>query len=149
MKNIFIIIISILIIVITILVIGISVNSRARVIQKQANKEFEKYLNKEFYGADVITLINKAIDNNDSYNIKKDNNGNYIEDDENSIVIDLEMITNEEKKETKIYRMEKINKLGITEFIKNFNTAKFKITKIEYHKINSRIKYIKLSQQYG
>ena len=148
MKNIFIIIISILIIVITILVIGISVNSRARVIQKQANKEFEKYLNKEFYGADVITLINKAIDNNDSYNIKKDNNGNYIEDDENSIVIDLEMITNEEKKETKIYRMEKINKLGITELIKNFNTAKFKITKIKYHKINNIIKYIKLSQKY-
>lgn len=148
MKNIFIVIVSMLIVVIAISVIGISVNSRKQVIQRQANKEFEKYLNKEFYGSDVITLINKAIDNNNSYNIEKDDNGYYIEDHENSILIDLEMITNEEKEETKIYRMEKINKLGITEFIKNFNTAKFKITKIEYHKINSKIKYIQVSQQY-
>ena len=148
MKNIFIVIVSMLIVVIAISVIGVSVNSRKQVIQRQANKEFEKYLNKEFYGPDVITLINKAIDNNNSYNIEKDDNGYYIEDHENSILIDLEMITNEEKEETKIYRMEKINKLGITEFIKNFNTAKFKITKIEYHKINSKIKYIQVSQQY-
>ena len=148
MKNTIIFIISILIVIIIIIFIAISTNSKKNITQKQANKEFEKYLNSEFYGADVITLINKAIDNNNSYNIEKDNNGNYIEDDKNCILIDLEMITNEEKEETKIYRMEKINKLGITEFIKNFNTAKFKITKIEYHKIGGKIKYIQVSQQY-
>lgn len=147
MRNIFIVIVSILIIIITISFIGISFNSKKRMQQVQSNKEFEKYLNTEFYGADVATLINKAINNNDTYNIEKNNEGNYIEDEENSIIIDLVMITEEEKEETKIYRMEKINKLGITEFVKNFNTAKFKITKIQYHKKNHKIKYIQISQQ--
>ena len=44
--------------------------------------------------------------------------------------------------------METIQKVGISEFISNFNTAKFRITKLEYHKKTGRIKYIEITQQY-
>ena len=115
--------------------------------KSQNNKEYEQYLNKEIYGTDVITLINKAINNNTKNNIQKDENQNYIPNDENSINIDIVMITNEEKEKTKTYRMEKISKVGINEFIKNFNTAKFMITQTQYHSKSGKIKYIQISQQ--
>ena len=57
------------------------------------------------------------------------------------------MITNEEKNKTTTYRMETISKVGIDEFIANFNTAEFKITKMEYHKETGKIKYIEITQQ--
>lgn len=147
MKNYFIFIFSVFIIIITSIFIGLYSNSQKKVAKNQANKEFEQYINKELYGTDVITLINKAINNNDKNNVKKDKNGNYIENDEDSINIDLVMITNEEDEKTKTYRMEKISKVGINEFIKNFNTAKFRITQTQYHIKSGKIKYIQISQQ--
>ena len=147
MRSNFIFIISILLIFITIIFIGTISNSKKKIVLNQANNEFEYYINKELYGTDVITLINKAINNNEKNNIPKDENQNYISNEENSINIDLIMITNEEMEKTKTYKMEKINKVGIGEFIKNFNTAKFKITQVLYHKKSGKIKYIQISQQ--
>ena len=46
---------------------------------------------------------------------------------------------NEEKQETKSYKMEAISKVGISSFITNFNTVKFKCTKLEYHKSTGKI----------
>lgn len=147
MRNNFIFIISILLIFITIIFIGTISNSKKKIVLNQANNEFEYYINKELYGTDVITLINKAINNNEKNNIPKDENQNYISNEENSINIDLIMITNEEMEKTKTYKMEKINRVGISEFIKNFNTAKFKITQTQYHRKTGKIKYIQISQQ--
>lgn len=147
MRNNFIFIISILLIFITIIFIGTISNSKKKIVLNQANNEFEYYINKELYGTDVITLINKAINNNEKNNIPKDENQNYISNEENSINIDLIMITNEEMEKTKTYKMEKINRVGISEFIKNFNTAKFKITQTQYHRKSGKIKYIQISQQ--
>ena len=36
-----------------------------------ANNEFEQYLNKEIYGIDIATLINKSIDLNEKNSISK------------------------------------------------------------------------------
>lgn len=142
------IIISIMLfIIIIICTIGISINSQKMSAQKQANKEYEQYLERDMYGTDVVTLINKAIDSNKKNNIQIAEDGKYIKDNENSIIIELVMITDEEDEKTKTYRMETIAKVGINEFITNFNTAKFKISKIEYHKETGKIKYIEISQQ--
>ena len=138
----------ILLIIIVICVVGINVMSKTNKGIRQQNSQYEQYLNSEIYGTDVITLINKAISNNESYNVSKDKKGLYINNNQNSIQIDLAMITDEETKETTIYKMEAISKVGITEFIRNFNTAKFKCTKKEYHKDTGKISYIELSQQY-
>lgn len=148
MKKNIIIIALILLVVIIICIVGINVNSKTNIAIKQENKEYENYLNNEIYGTDVVTLINKAINNNESNNVTKDEKGFYINNNQNSIQIDLVMITNEEKQETTAYKMEAISKVGITEFIKNFNTAKFKCTKKEYHTATGKIAHIELSQQY-
>ena len=137
----------ILIVIIIICSVGIWSNIKKVKVQKQANIEYEKYLDKDLYGTDVETILNKATNENKQNNVEKQDE-KYIDNNINSILIDLVMITNEKKEKTKSYRMETIEKVGINEFIKNFNTAKFKITKMEYHKQTGKIKYIEISQQY-
>lgn len=146
MKKNIVIISLILLIIIIICFIGIWNNSKRLLMQKRENKEYEQYLNKEIYGTDVATILNKAMNSN-KQNAIEQKDGKYIENDTNSIIVELVMITNEEKEKTKTYRMETIDKVGISEFIKNFNTAKFKITKLEYHEQTRKIKYIEISQQ--
>lgn len=146
MKKNIVIISLILLIIIIICFIGIWNNSKRLLMQKQENKEYEQYLNKEIYGTDVATILNKAMNSNKQNSLEQ-KDGKYIENDTNSIIVELVMITNEEKEKTKTYRMETIDKVGISEFIKNFNTAKFKIAKLEYHEQTRKIKYIEISQQ--
>lgn len=147
-KNILIISI-ILVLIIFISILGININSKTRRVAMHQNKEYEQYLKDEIYGTDVITLINKATSSNEANKVAKDEKGFYIDNNQNSIKIDIVMITDEEKQETTVYKMEAISKVGITEFIKNFNIAKFKCTKIEYHKQTRKIKHIEITQQYG
>ena len=116
-------------------------------MNRQQNKEYEKYLNKEIYGTDVITIINRATDSNQKNNVATNEKGNYISDGQNSILIDIVLITNEDKGETKSYKMENISKVGISKFITNFNTAKFRITKMDYHKETGKISNIEMTQQ--
>lgn len=96
---------------------------------KKYNKEYEYYLNKEIYGTEVATIINKAIDLNEKNNVQKDQNGEYISDNKQSIKIDLKMITID-----RTYSMELIYNNNITKFVQNFNLILFKCTSIEYHK---------------
>ena len=139
----------ILLIIIVICIVGINLNSKTSRAIIKYNNEYEQYLKKEeTYGTDVITLINKATSSNEKNNITKDEKGFYISNNENSITIDLIMITDETKQETTTYKMEAISKVGITEFLKNFNTAKFQCTKTQYHKQTGRIAHIELTQLY-
>lgn len=148
MKKNIIIISLILIIIIIICLVGINVNSKTNKGIKQQNKQYEDYLENEIYGTDVVTLINKAISNNEANQVSKNEKGFYISNQQSSIMVELVMIIDEEKGETKTYKMEAISKVGITDFIKNFNTARFKCTKKEYHNATGKIAYIELSQQY-
>lgn len=147
MKKNVIIITLILFIIIIICIVGINLNSKTSKVVKKQNSEYEQYLSTEIYGTDVITLINKATSSNEENNVPKDEKDFYIDNNQNSIQIDLVMITDEEKNETTVYKMETISKVGITNFIKNFNTTKFKCTNIEYHKQTGKIKYIEITQQ--
>lgn len=146
MKKNVLIVCSILLIIIIICTTFISINGKKLAVVKQENKKYEQYQKQEIYGTEVITLINKAIDDNQKNNVQTDETGKYINNETNSIIIEVIMITNEEKNQTTTYRMETINKVGIGEFIANFNTAKFKITNIQYHKQTGKIKYIEITQ---
>ena len=108
---------------------------------KSFNSEFERFLNKDITGVDLTTVINKAIENNNKYEIEKNSNGTYKNDLENSIEI---MIKPSE--EGNIYPMEAFEKVGIKDFTKNFGGALFKSTKIEFHK-NGRISKIQFEIQ--
>ena len=107
---------------------------------KQANEEniqYEYYLGKRVYGSDVATLINKAVDNNEKNQVQKDSKGNYINNEENSIQIDLDIV---EVKKT--YPMESIYQAQIKEFMKNFGDVQFECKKIKYHEKTGKIKYM-------
>ena len=121
--------------IIAIYVSGKVVNFRESNLQiKRLNKEYEQYLNKEIYGTDVITIINTAIDNNKKLKIEKNNENNYIDNETTSIKIYIKMLDTEEK-----YSMEIIEKVGISCFIDNFNTIKFKSSEVKYHKKTGQI----------
>lgn len=147
MKKNLIIISLILLTVIVVCVSIIKAKSKVSKLTLKQNSEFEQYLENNIYGTDVITLINKAISCNQTNNVQTDEKGYYINDNQNSINIDIVMITNSEKQETTTYKMEAISKVGITEFIKNFNTAEFKCTKKEYHSQTGKLSYIEITQQ--
>ena len=100
----------------------------------KGNKEYEYYLGKEIYGTDVTSLMNKAINENEKNGVEKDEKGYYIDNNKDSIKIELKMITVE-----KTYTMEEINNHDMNQFLKNFNLIKFKFTSIEYHRKTGKV----------
>ena len=54
---------------------------------KKENLEYERYLGQNIYGAELATIINKAIDENEKNKVRKDEKNYYIENEENSIKI--------------------------------------------------------------
>ena len=110
---------------------------------KQNNKEYEIYLNKELLGTDVTTVINRAMNDNTKNSVLKDEKGFFIQNDTNSIKVEVIMF-NEEKPTT--YQMETIQKVGMNRFIDNFNLISFKCLNIEYHKKSKLISKIIFEQ---
>lgn len=107
----------------------------------EQNAKFEKYLNQEINGTDLATIINKVIDINETNAIDKDIKGKYIDDNLNSIKMDV-LITDNET----LYDVETIYHGGIENFVKNFNTIKFKCTEIKYHETTKKVKYLLFTQ---
>lgn len=131
--------------IIVIIICGISylyLNYKAEYnISKKANLEFERYLNEEVYGADLATIINRAIDNNQRNEIERNNKGIYINNDTNSISIEIKMIDDDS-----IYQMETIYNGGIQNFINYYNDIKFKCVEIKYHSSTHKVKYMLFEQ---
>lgn len=105
------------------------------------NSNFSQYIDKEFYGNELATIINRAIDNNEKNKISKDSNGRYIEDEMYSVKVDIYITDNETT-----YSMETINLGGISNFVSYYSDVKFKCTKVEYHKKTNRISYLYIEQ---
>lgn len=101
---------------------------------KKFNQTFEFYNQESIYGTDVTTVINKAIDNNEKFNISKDETGIYKPDDKNSIKIYVYMLINETT-----YPMESFINLGLSEFTRNFGEIKFECTDVKYHQSTGKI----------
>ena len=70
---------------------------------KDYNSEFTKYENTEIAGTEIATILNKAVNNNEQNNVHKDEQGMYIENDENSIKVDIYIKDNDTT-----YSMEKM-----------------------------------------
>lgn len=115
--------------------------SEYNAVQKE-NADFEKYKDQEAYGIDVASMMNKAIDKNTKNKLEKDDQGNFIQNDENSIEIEIYMTDNETT-----YKMETIYNSGTEQFVQYYGNIKFKCSNIEYHKKTGRIKYILFEQQ--
>ena len=131
--------------VIVIIVVGISylyLNYKANYYTaKRENEQFASYDGQEIYGTELTTIINKAVDNNQKNEVQKDNKGKYINNDNNSIQIEIKMLDND-----KVYSMETFYGGGMDKFIQYYSEIKFKCTQIEYHIITNRIKYMLFEQ---
>ena len=110
-------------------------------MSKKANLEFEKYLNEEVYGTDLATIINRAVDNNQKNEVEINNKGIYLNNDTNSISIEIKITDNDS-----IYQMETIYNKGIQNFINNFGSIKFKCVDLKYHKSTNKVKYLLFEQ---
>lgn len=108
---------------------------------KRENAPFESYNNQEINGTELTTIINKAVDNNKKNKIEKDKKGKYIENDNNSIKIEIQILDNE-----KTYDMETLYNGGMDKFVQFYGQIKFKCTKVEYHKTTNRIRYLLFEQ---
>lgn len=99
-----------------------------REVQK-FNSQYEFYNREGICGIDITTVINKAYDNNEKFGVKKDENGYYIPDNENSINIYVKL-----KNTGRTYKMENIRQTNLESFVTFFGEVEFKCDKIEYHK---------------
>lgn len=137
--------IAIFFVIIVILICGVSylyLNYKANYNEaKKANLKFEQYLNEEVYGVDLATIINRAIDNNEKSQVQKNNKGIYLNNDTNSINIEIKMTDN-----NSIYQMETIYNGGIQNFINYYSNIKFKCVNVKYHESTNKVKYLLFEQ---
>ena len=141
MKKNLLVILGIFLIIIAILSYTYYNYKRITIITQKTNLEYENYTEKEIIGSSLMTLINKATDQNEKNAISKDKNKRYIENEENSIKIEVKF-----KESDKIYTMEAISELGYESFVKNYSNMNFICTKKEYHKKTNQIKYLLFEQ---
>ncbi len=137
MKKIIIVISVFFIILITYIFYNYTMNKVERTEILEKNKQYEQYCEKEIYGTDMSTIINKVIDSNEKNNIEQDESGRYIYNDYNSINVEIKF-----KDSENTYNIEQIYRLGIDEFMKNYSYIKFQCKKIEYHDKTSNIRYM-------
>lgn len=112
------------------------------ILANQTNKEYESYTENAIMGSSLMTLMNKAINQNEKQGVLKDKQNRYIENEENSIRIEIKFLESD-----KTYDMEAIVKLGPEQFIKNYNSMTFVCAKKEYHEKTKMIKYMLFEQK--
>ncbi len=140
MKKIAIFLIIIIGIVSTVSYLYLNNINKQRIAQKE-NIKFEIYKEQEVTGAELTTLINKAIDTNEQNEVKKDNKGRYLDNEVNSINIDIKFIDDDVT-----YNIEKIFNNGMDKFMNYYRDIKFKCVDVQYHSKTQKIKYMLLEQ---
>lgn len=141
MKNFIILFITAVFIIVAVIGYKVYYNNQISIRASQNNKKYESFLNQQVLGIDVISIINTAIDNNEKKLVEKDESGNYIDNNKDSIKVDIKFLELE-----KVISMEAINKQGIEQFLQNFAKAYFICTETEYHQSTKNIKYMYFEQ---
>ena len=135
---IFLIIIVVIVAIISMIYLNYRVNYNEA---KRENSEFEYYYQKDIYGSDIATLINRAIDNNLKYAVERDDKYKFIDNKESSIKIDIKMLDTDTT-----YDMETLYSGGMDEFVRYYGSIQFKCTQIDYHKSTGKVKYLLFEQ---
>lgn len=137
------IIVFVVFVIIIVSVIGVKYYSyRVDYIEtNKENSEYEEYKDKEIYGIELASLINKTADKNIQNKVEINEKGEFVPNEENSIQIDIYILDNETK-----YKMEAFYNNGTEQFAQYYNDVKFKCSKIQYHEKTNKIKYILFEQ---
>ena len=113
---------------------------RLNIIENQKiNNQYKSYYQAQVLGTELVSIINETEDINSKNEILKNDEGLYIDNQDNSIKMYIEFIY---KDEYKTLEIEKILKDGIENFIKNYGAQSFKCTKITYHEKTKNVKEI-------
>lgn len=134
MKKQAIVILILLFVIVIIIAFAIAQNVSAEKDLFRYNEQYNKYLNGQVLGTEVASLINKAINANEKNNIEKDEKEYYISNGSNSIKVYVKL-----EPEGESFPMERINKLGMIEFVKNFSLIDFTCTEVKYHNETNKV----------
>lgn len=110
---------------------------------QKINNEYKKYYNVQVLGNELISIINRTIDINEKNKITKNEQGQYIENNNNSIKLYVSFIYKDDYKKLE---MEKISQNGIDNFMKVYGAASFKCTEITYHDKTKNIKSVTFTE---
>ncbi len=134
MKKNIVIILVLLMVALAVFAIWFSQASADRKKVTDYNLEYESlYKDKQINGVDLTTIINKAIDNNEKYSVKKDEKNVYIDDGTYYTEVYVKL-----KDDGETYLMEAIEQVGLSEFTRLYGSMNFECTSTEYHE-NGRI----------
>ncbi len=123
------------------IIIGKYMNYKIKLNElKKSNLEYESYYQKEIYGTEIATVVNKAINQNEKNEVPKDENGKYIQNNVNSIKVEVHITDNET-----LYDMETLYSGTMTTFVQYYNSIKFKCTTLTYND-EGRVNYMYFEQ---
>ena len=108
---------------------------------RRENAQYESYNEQEIYGTDLATLINKATDTNIQNHIEKNDEGLYIDNQTNSIRMDIKFTDDDT-----VHSMEEIYNGGTNIFVQYYNQIKFKCMEIKYHDKTGKVSYMYFEQ---
>lgn len=148
MKKTFILIcVSTLVIISCVFAKYIEYSSKQNEIQK-INKEFLLYKNSDVQINTIVSIMNKAIQENKINKIQQDSKKIFIENETNSIKVYLETKSAEDEK-VKIPMEELIlnEKAGIEKVEYAFSDLSFTMTDIQYHKKSGQVRSITFTQK--
>ena len=126
-------------------------NREAREITSH-NRQFEQYKGQRLRGTEMASIINKVSDMNRRNNVERTAQGEFINNYENSINIQIKMlvfediIDEEEVFRHETFTMEQVYRMGIVNFVQAFNFVTFELVDIEYHQQTGRIKLMTFEQ---
>ena len=101
------------------------------------NKEYENLYLKTIKGSQLATLINRTMDKNYEDGAQKDERNYYIDNNKNSIIIEVKFKDNDNK-----FRMEQIYNKEISKFVNLYSNKDFKCEKLNYHDGSKLVKYL-------
>ena len=81
------------------------------------------------------------MDENEKNKVQKDNKGIYLDNNTNSINIEVKM-----SDDNQIYKAETFYNSGIQNFINYYRNIKFKCVDIKYHESTHKVKYMLIEQ---
>ena len=142
MKNKLIIIIIIFLIIFFVATYMVYSYRKDVIASQEINESYTAYYNKQIYGTELISIINKTIDLNEQNGIPK-NNGIYIENENNSIKIYIQF---KYKEDYETVDMEKIYNTGTDNFRKAYSSAYFTCSNITYHEKTNNVKTLTFTE---
>lgn len=140
MKKQFIILIIILLIIVAVVGLYFYNLNRLNLLAEDHNKTYQQIENQDILGTTLISIINKAIDDNEKNEVTKESIY-YQDNEQNSIKITIQF-----KELDHTVQMEDIAAQTTENFIQFFATATFRCTKIEYHEKTNFVKSLYFEQ---